>query len=363
MTQAANALARIFVGNPEADAKYRDQQIKNETEYLRQKQISEQTISEATRRKQMEAAAAASYGSANNSNAQAKNHNRENKAYEDLGNFFTQDQRNFNAPGGMSTPGDAPAGTPGAGIDMADPQQAAKVASIAMRGGIDPKKLAPIAMIPGQSDETLGHIMTGTGNTLNKDEYVSTGDRNKNRNYNVPAGDRMVGGAGNVIVPVDPSYVAHGGRGGNKVPKLGQQDMNAMIRAAVTSRGAAIDPTAPIAGYFSTQPELYANMAQLVQHAWDNGGGNAAAVQALLAQYLDGQDFSKFGQRTDSRLNPMSDPAYTKITPKVDLATLLGGAAQQPGINPEVFTGGGQPPLPNRQNVGNGNGWRVLGVQ
>lgn len=356
--QLANSLTRIFVGDPKADALYQHQQIQNETEYQKQKHLQEQVLTEAVRRKEMEAQAAAATAAAAANQGLANERGRKNKAAIDLGSLFQTDQTNYTQPGGASMSGDAPAGTPGKGFNMADPATAAKVVSLAIQGGMDPKTLAPIAMIPGQSDETLGRIMTGTGNTLGKDEYVGINDRNTNRRYEVGAGQRLVGSDGDVKLGVDPAYVS-GGRGGNKIPKLDQNDMNAMIRSAITSRGAALDPKMPVAAYFNPQPDLYANLARLVQHGWDTGGGNAAAVQALLAQYLEGQDFSKFGTpNAGIPYVPFTGNDHQLITPKIDINALL-GAAQPAGVDPTLFTGGAHPALPSRQNVGNSGGWGI----
>lgn len=377
MAGAANALAKIFVGDPAADAEYKNQQIKNETEYLRQKQLQEQTISEAVRRKTMEAQAAASYASAGAANALAGGRNRENKAHVDMGALFTQDHRNFNASGGMSQPGDAPAGTPGAGFNMADPATAAKVVSLAVTGGMDPKTLAPIAMMPGQSDETLGRIMTGTGNTLGKDEYVGTGDRNTNRRFDVGAGSRLVGSDGNVITGVDPSYAAaqtalagqrnaSAARGG-KIPKLDQKEMNRFIRESLLSHGANFDvSTVQPSQYLSPQPEVYGDLSQLIDASYSNSGGRASAVQDALAQYFNGQDFSKFGTAVDNPGLFTGDTIQTIQRPDVQaiIASLFPQTDQAaaPAIDPTMFTGGAGAPLPARQNVGN-TGWKVLGVQ
>lgn len=50
LTSAANALTKIFVGDPAADAAYRRAAIDENTELLRQKNIQEQTLTEGVRR-------------------------------------------------------------------------------------------------------------------------------------------------------------------------------------------------------------------------------------------------------------------------------------------------------------------------
>lgn len=385
MTQAANAITKIFVGDPTADAKYRDQQIKNETEYLRQKQLTEQTVSEAVKRKQMEAAANASNAAAGASTGLANERNRKNTAATDLGALFTADHTNYQAPGGMSVPGDAPAGTPGKGFDMNDPATAAKVVSLAVKGGMDPKTLAPIAMMPGQSDDTLARIMVGTGNTLGKDEYVSTNDRNKNRRFDVGGNSRLADSEGDVKLGLDPTQelantalanernakATTGGKG-NKIPKLDQKEMNRYMRSALMTRGGnmmngetAIDP----GQFLQPQPELYADMSRLIDEAYSHSGGRASAVQDALAQYLDGTDFSNFGTPNPGvPFVPFTGNNHQLVKPKVDVQSIIEqlypqAGAQPQGISPNIFTEGGSPALPNRQNVGTGSGWKVLGVQ
>lgn len=362
MSQAGNALARIFVGDPAADAEYRNQKIKNETEFQRQKLISEQTVSEAVRREQMKAAAAASMASAGNSNASAAGKNRENAAYQDLGKLF--------APPPAMAPDEQ--GPPMPMPSLSDPRIATQAASIAMRGGIDPKNLGAIALIPGQDTEQLGRLFTAAGNALGKDEYVSPGDRNANRNYELGAGERLIGGSGNVIAGVDPSYadtqksIADKNRAGGsgKIPKLDQKEMNRFMRAALSTRGAvmqngetAVDP----GQYLQPQPEIYADLSRLIDEAYSRSGGRASAVQDALSQYLMNMDFTGFGQplNGDDYIPFNEKPRPPMQRPNLDelINTLY------PGVSPQVFTEGGNTPLPNRQNVGNGGGWRVIGVE
>lgn len=366
-----NAITKIFVGDPKADAEFRNQQIKNETEYQRQRHIQEQTVSEGVRREQMKAAAAAAYASANNSNAAARGNKakaagteRENKAYTDLGALMTQDFRDFSQPGGMSHPGDLPAGTPGAGFDMKDPRIASQVVGLSLTGNIKPENLSVLGMMPGQTDDTLGHILTGAGKPLGKDDYVSVGDRNANRMFEVGAGERLVGGDGTVKTGVDPAYVEKGSggggsHGGSKVPRLDPNMMNMMMRDAIRARGGNIPMSpdgktvSPVSQYLAAQPEIYADLSKLIGEGWSTSGGNSAVVQNLLAQYLANSDFKDFGTEMD---NPglFTGGTIKKIQrPDIDsiLKTLQGANL----IDPTIMTGGAQPPLPNRQNVGSVN--------
>ncbi len=377
MAQAANAIARIFVGDPAADAEYSNQAIKNETEMQRQRLLAEQVVTEGVQRKQIEAAAAAN-------NALAAGRTRENSAYNDLGNLFTQDLRDFNAPGGMSVPGDAPAGTPGAGFDLNNPAIAAQVLAPVMRGGIDPKVLSSMALMPGQSDDVLGRIMTGSGQMIGKDDYVSVGDRNTNRRFEVGGNERLVDGTGSVQLGLDPTQAAantglanqrnatagrqnalakQGGAGG-KVPRLDQTQMNSMLRAALQAQGANIpvngDVATPIAQYLSPQPDLYSDMSRVIDEAYRLSGGRASAVQDALSQYLSGMDFSTFGQ-TGGMFRDAPAPIQ-----RPDLNMILQQIQQMYGPNaiaPEIFTEGGDGDLPNLQNVGNMQGWGLESVE
>ncbi len=344
-TNVANSIAKIFVGDPKADAAWRDQQIANETEVQRQKLLAEQTISEGVRRTQMEAAANASNAGARNSNSQAAGHERENGAFTELGNIFT------NAPGGV--------------VNMNDPATAARVTGALLRGNVDPSRAGAIALMPGQDNATLGRIFTAGGHTIGANQFVSTDDRNKNRTFNT--NDRVVQGDGTVIAqPVPP-----GQGGGGKIPMLKQQDANSMIRSAILARGAQIAPDAQVASYFASQPQLYADLSRIVSEGWNNNGGNAAAVQTMLGDYLGNGSFEKFGGRTDTRMNPFSAETHQAFSPAMTVEQVLGIPASIPippelqapprGMDPNVFTGG-QAPLPNLQNVGNG-GWKVIGVQ
>jgi len=377
MSQAANAIAKIFIGDPEADAKFRDQQIKNETEFARQKMIAEQTLSESVRREQMKAAAAASMAAASANQGLANERGRKNKAAEDLGSIFTEDHRNFGQTGGMSMPGDAPAGTPGAGFDLNNPAIASRIVGNVMQGEIDPKVLSAAALMPGQDDATLGRIMTGSGDAIGKDDYVSVGDRNANRNYELGATERLVGGDGQVRTGVDPSYSssqnalsnqrnATAGRqnalaaagGGGKIPKLDAKEMNRFLRDAIMSRGGTYDQNTMMpAQYLSGQPELYADMSQIIDEAYRASGGRASAVQDALARYLSETDFTNFYEP-----GGWGGPKYNPVT-RPDMQAVLQMIQGQQGIAPEIFTEGGDADLPNLQNVGNGGAWKIIGVE
>lgn len=353
MTGAANALARIFVGDPEQDAQIRAEALKNETEMQRQKLLAEQVITEGVQRKQIEAAAAASQ-------ALAGQRQRENTAHNDLGSFFTQFQPQ-QLPAGVAGPPAPPAAT----FNLNDPAQAARIAEITMRGGIDPKNLGAMALMPGQTDDALGRIFTAGGQTIGKDDYVSVGDRNANRNYELGAGERLVGGNGQQIVGVDPSY-QRGGAGGGKVPRLDQSQMNSMVLNAILAHGAQIPRndkggySTGAAQYLSGQPELYADMSRLIDEAYRLSGGRASAVQDALSQYLTGMDFTKFRGREGEGW--MDGPPRDVFNPmqRPDLESLMLSIQQMYGpgaVNPEIFTGGAEGGLPNLQNVGNDGGW------
>ena len=88
MTAAANALARIFVGDPQADAQWRKDQISNETEMARQRLIAEQTITEGVQRKAQEAAAAANYAQAAKYKMETDRQKQQNDAFKNLGDIF-----------------------------------------------------------------------------------------------------------------------------------------------------------------------------------------------------------------------------------------------------------------------------------
>ena len=377
MSQAANTLARIFVGDPEADAKFRDQQIKNETEFARQKMIGEQTLSEGVRRKQMEAAAAASYAAAAANKGLADERGRKNTAATNLGDIFTQDHRDFSQQGGMSVPGDAPAGTPGAGFDLNNPAIAGAMVKNVMQGEIDPKVLSAAALMPGQSDDTLARIMVGSGDALGKDDYVSLQDRNNNRRFEVGGNERLVDGGGTVQLGLDPTQAAANTGlanqrnataglqdakakqgGGGKVPKLDAKEMNRFLRDAILSRGGNYDTSTMMpAQYLSGQPELYADMSRLIDEAYKSSGGRASAVQDALSQYLQGADFTNFYQPGGM----VSGPKYNPIA-RPDIEAILQQIAGQ-GIDPSIFTEGGEGDLQNLQNVGNAGGWKIIGVE
>ena len=381
MAQAANAIAKIFVGDPVADAEWKNQQIKNETEYQRQKLLAEQTITEGTQRKQIEAAAAAN-------NALAAGRSRENSAHNDLGTFFTQFQPQ-QLPAGVA----GPPAPPKAQFNLNDPAQAARIAEITMRGGIDPKNLGAMALMPGQGDDALARIFTAGGQTIGKDDYVSINDRNTNRNYELGAGERLVGGDGAVRAGVDASYSdaqgalanqrnATAGRqnalaaagGGGKVPRLDQSQMNSMLLNAILSQGAQIprddkgNYSMGASQYLSPQPELYQDMSRLIDESYRLSGGRASAVQDALAQYLNGMDFKNFQQSVGgSDFIPFNERVETNPMQRPDLNALLARIQQMYGPNafaPEIFTEGGEGDLPNLQNVGKGNGsWQVIGVE
>lgn len=339
-TNVANSIARIFVGDPQADMEFRNQQIKNETEYARQKYLAEQTISEANRRALIDAQAAAqggyqaqAYAGARSNNALAAGREQENAARVNLGNAFTN------------------------GVDLSNPAQAGAVVGNMLRGGLDPKFASAMAILPGQSDETLGRILTAGTGPLGKDEYVSIGDRNANRTFTT--NNRVVQGDGSVVAPAVMSP------GGGKIPKLDQSQMNSMLRSAISSRGAQIAPDALLAPYFSSQPELYSNLAQVAGQAWDQSGGNAGFVQDQISRYLGDANFEDFD---DNPVSPTADlEAFianmrgegTRIPIPPELQMPRGGA---PSIPP-----GAKAPLPNLQNVGNGGApagaWKVIGVQ
>lgn len=359
MTSAANAIARIFVGDPERDAQIRAEALKNETEMQRQKLLAEQVVTEGVQRKQIEAAAAANQGLANQ-------RDRENTAHNELGSFFTQFQPQ-QLPAGVA----GPPAPPKSQFNLNDPAQAARIAEITMRGGIDPKNLGAMALMPGQADDALGRIFTAGGQTIGKDDYVSVGDRNANRNYELGAGERLVGGNGQQIVGVDPSY-QRGGAGG-KIPRLDQSQMNSMVLNAILAQGAQIPRddkggySMGAAQYLSGQPELYADMSRLIDEAYRLSGGRASAVQDALSQYLNGMDFTNFRGREGEgwfdgaprdTFNPMQRPDLESLM--LQIQQMYGPGA----VNPEIFTGGGQGALPNLQNVGNGNGsWQIIGVE
>lgn len=373
---AANSIAKLFVGDPVADAEARNQQIKNETEYRRQRLLSEQAISEETRRQQMAAAAAANQ-------ALAAERQQGVDARNDLGQLFTQDFRTFDEPGGMSVPGDAPAGTPGAGfsIDAQGPQ----ILQHIMTGDIDPKQLSAVALMPGVDDADLGRLMVGAGNFIGKDDYVSIDDRNTNRNYELGGNERLVGGDGAVKLGLDPTqetantalanqrnaaaenYRARAAGGGGKVPKLDQREMNRFMREALMARGAPMvvdDTYVSPADYLQGQPDIYSNLARLIDQSYATSGGRASAVQDAIGLYLQGADFTNF--RTPAGHGIFDGPPRFEYAPIEGLPDIQSIIDQlQPGyIEPEIFTEGGTEDLQSRQNVGNASGqWKILGVR
>lgn len=339
--QAANSFAKIFVGDPKADEEWRNQQIKNQTELARQKLYEAQYGTEVDHRRGLIDAQTATqggykaqaYAGARANNALAAGRERENGAHVDLGNLFTN------------------------GVDLSDPAQAGQVTGVMLRGGIDPKFASAMALVPGQSDETLGRIMTAGTGPLGKDEYVSVGDRNNNRTFE--GNERIVRGNG---VEIAPAVAAPGG---GKVPKLGQTDANAIIRNALLARNARIDAEAPLASYFARQPQMFTDLQQLVAQGWAMNGGNAPAVQELLGQYLGNTDLSNMGAdpfrpAADARAIIASRSGQGQAVPTTPEMRAPGAAPAAP-IDPAIFTGGSSAPLPNLQNVG--NGWRFIGVE
>lgn len=394
-TQAANTIAKIFVGDPVADAEYRNQQIKNETEFARQKYLQEQAVSEGVRRTQMQAAAAANQ-------ALADQRQQEVGARTNLGNIFTNlDDGRYDAPSVQSVrdsvvsdPNFFPSPEFAAPIDAAmaaaTPNyeksvqgQLPNILANIMTGGIDPKVLSGVAALPGVSDDTIGRLMVGAGNFIGKDDYVSIDDRNKNRNYELGGNERLVDGAGNVTVGLDPTqsaantalanqrnaaagaYNTKAAGGGGKVPKLDQRELNRFIREAILSRGAEFDISNELPSqYLSGQPDLYANMSRLIDEAYRSSGGRASAVQDALGQYLNGVSFSNFRTPASGGVFGVGGhPAqYNQIEGLPDIQTIIDQLGT--GIQPEIFTEGGNEDLPNLQNVGNANGqWKILEVR
>lgn len=376
-TDAANSIAKLFVGDPVADAAARNQQIKNETEYARQKYLQEQAISEATRRKQMEAAAAANA-------ALASERQQGIDARAGLGELMTQDHRSFDTPGGMSVPGDAPAGTPGAGfsLDAQGPEMLGHIYT----GGLDPSQLSAAAIMPGVSDNDIGRLMVGAGNFIGKDDYVSLDDRNRNRTFEVGANSRLLDGSGSEMAGVTPNQDAATAAlanqrqatadyqarrpatgAGGKVPRLAEEDLTAIMTSALGARGADLGKLYPDE-YLSGQPGLYDDMIQIISAAWQQSGGNSAAVLAALNNYLGDTSFEEF--RSDGWGGPSYNPVQRPDVSAV-LQQLLAPSAGSPamgggaGVDPAIFTEGGNEDLQPLQNVGNsGDGqWKILGVR
>ena len=375
-TQAANSIAKIFVGDPEADALARNQAIKNDTEYARQRYLQEQATSEGVRRTQMQAAAAANQALAD----ERMNKINEQKA---LGELFTQDHRNFDQAGGMSVPGDAPAGTPGAGFDL--DAQGPQMLQHLFTGGLDQKSLSAAAIMPGLDDNDIGRLMVGSGNFIGKDGYVSIDDRNQNRTFEVGANSRLLDGAGSELAGVTPNQDAataalanqrnatadyqdrRPATAGGKVPRLAEKDLTSILASSLGSRGADLGTMYPDE-YLAGQPGLYDDMIQIVSQAWAQSGGNSAAVMQALNSYLGETSFENF--RTNPMIggpqyNPVERPDVNAILQMLQAQPIASPLGDEDVIDPAIFTEGGNEDLQPLQNVGNNAGgqWKILGVR
>lgn len=384
MTAAANALARIFVGDPQADAAWRKDQISNETEMARQRLIAEQTITEGVQRKAQEAAAAANYAQAAKYKMEMDRQKQQNDAFKNLGDIFTQMPAQATAvpelagrrmelgavpsvENGMTLQTEAQDYMPQV-YDQAVPNILANL----FTGDIDPKMLTAANALPGLTDQQIARNLAGAGKTLGKDEYVSLDDRNANRRFDVGAGSRLVGGDGQMVVDLAPAFTGNlnsqadlrkaqtnyynkrtaGGGAGGKVPKMSNDDLNASISTLARSLG--IQPVVVKGmkgasyntGFYNAlgnNPQIQMDLMNLANDVHSRSGGNAAAVNQALMMYM--RSLTQGGQ-------PLQN--FRSIPTDLQLPTveqILG----QLGFGEEIPTNlpGSGEDLPNLQNVGN----------
>lgn len=343
----ANSLAKIFVGDPKADAAYRNQQIKNDTEFLRQKQIQEQTLSEAARTQLLT-------NQANNQQADFDRKTGELEQQNAFADIFTKmqpDTRTFDQAGGQSVAGDLPAGAPQPfDINKQGPQALQHF----LKSGLDESVLSSLNLMGGMDQNTMARIMTASGR----------GADTVDRGVKLGSDQRLVDPAGGVIQGMDPSAIAKNlasaEKTGGKIPKLSQQDLGSMIRNAIAARGAKFGDEQSTADFLSAQPEIFDQMNQVVDASFAQGGGRASAVQNALSQLLGDADFSQFGEKHGfMNLIPGGDVAGELKAPvelnniQEILANLQQGGQQDLG---QLFSGGGVEDiinsLPDRQNVG-----------
>ena len=151
-----NALAKAFIGDPDAEAKLRNQGIQNETEFLRQKQLQEQTLTEGVRRNNIQAQAASNQAQAD----QRRNDLEEAKA---MGDLFTQFAPQPVAEGMQGPP------APGKDFDLNT--EAPNILAHLFRGGGDAGNLSALSLMGGQDDNDLGRIMTASGNAIGANDF------------------------------------------------------------------------------------------------------------------------------------------------------------------------------------------------
>jgi hypothetical protein len=388
LTAAANALTKIFVGDPAADAAYRKAALEEETEYQRQRLLAEQVISEGVQRKAQEAAAAANYAQADKYKNETERLKEKNKAFTNMGNIFTGMPQAaatmaFTDPSveaararAISDPNFLPTLAAAAPIQEATaavaPQYMGKAIDQAMpdilsnlfMGEMEPKMLTAAAALPGVSDEQIARMRAGAGLTLGQQEYVSLGDRNENRRFDVGAGSRLVGGDGSEIVPLAPAFVQNlesqgdlrdaqagyyetrSAGGGGKVPKLGNDEINASLSNLAKSIG--IKPivvpgqkgssyAAALYQSIGQNPQIAQDLQNITSDVWRQTGGDSAAVNQALMLYM--RSITQNGQ-------PMSN--YKNISSDVGLPTLeeilsqVGVGAPAPDDLGSTFTGGSE---------------------
>lgn len=346
---AIGSIAKIFVPDPATEDAYKSMQIKNETEFLKQKQIAEQTVSEMSRRKSLEASAAAS-------NADAMKKQQNIAALKDLSAIFKQDYRTFDTPGGMSKPGDAPVGTPGAGMTL--DKIAPDLLSNVFAAGVDAKDLSALALLPGASDQDLSRIMLSSGKPLGKDDYVSLEDRGANRRFELGANERLSNEQGDVMLPLDPNYVdtltalanqrnaaAVKEKQGGKTPRLPEADLTNLMASALNARGANISKDSDYQfpdQFLAGQPEIYDDMTRIVGEAWKQSGGNTAEVLSILGEYLGKNDFSNFNE------DPWFGSPRTNKIERPDANAILNNYLQS-----RQNVGNVVPPTPGKNGWGN----------
>lgn len=376
MTAAANALTKIFVGDPAADAAYRSEQMKSETEYQRQRLLAEQVVSEGAQRAASYAAAAANNAQAEKYRLETERQQQKNDAFLDMGNLFTKMQANAikgaesSAPvtiareQAINSPGFRPSPEFAAPIDAATaavtPQlmsqeldsNAGQILANLFTGEMDQGMLSGLNLLPGLTDEQRGRVQTSTGKMIGQQDYVSVGDRDANRRFNVSAGSRMVGGDGEEIVPLAPAFVQNlqsKASGAGKVPKLDQSQMNSMVMNAILANGANIPKddkgnySINAAQYLAGQPEVYNDIVRLIDQAYAESGGRASAVQDILGQYFNGIDLTNFRQVGTRGWDGLSagEVKYNPIArPNLEaLLSNIGMPAQQQNLG-QIMTGG-----------------------
>lgn len=379
MAQAANTFARIFVGDPTADAAYRKQSIEGETEYQKQKLLQQQAITEGAQRKAYEAAAMQSQAAAGKYAAETARQKEENDSYKHLGTIITgipaaaaagawgdpsvnavRDQVT-SAPDFRPTPAAAApidnaiaAATPAHTSQALDAQMPAILGAL-FTGGMKPEQLTALAALPGATDEQRARFQVAGGKPLGQNDYVSLDDRNNNRRFEVSAGARLTGGDGTEYTPLAPVFTANmeaetrahdaqaakgNGRGG-KVPKFSNSDVTASLGMLAKSLGikpeqfdGSMSYNIPMMKAIAQNPQVAQDLMDLSARLWQESGGNAARVNQGLMAYMHG---------ISNNNAPLTDFRQVPATAQLpQIQQILAGM----GISDEAPAGGAPAPVP-----------------